>query len=106
MLSRRQRDLIAKQRADELGELDPIVEPKIKVRVGDYIEFLDHPEYSGPVKKISKDQWKLITIDNGTDNPYILNPIQLEDGLRSGRMVYRRKKDDKQKDPRSGNSKE
>ena len=86
VLSERQKDLIRRQKSseEELNEPD-FVKPITRVRVGDTIEFINEPEFTGTVYKISRDQWKMIYIDYGVDGHCkILSPSELNKMIRSG----------------------
>jgi hypothetical protein len=69
MLSNRQRKLVADQREDEFNSASDSFlgsgGSKFKINVGDRIDFIDDPEHSGVVTKISNDQWKNVSIDYG-----------------------------------------
>jgi hypothetical protein len=85
MLSNRQRALISKQREEE-ESTDSFVTPAVRVRIGDRIEFLDHPEFSGVVTRISQDQWKLISVYYGVSgHAKIVSPHELNILVTTGR---------------------
>lgn len=92
VLSARQKKLIRLQDADSAGELESFV-GKLKLRVGDLIEFVDSPEFNGKIYKISQDQWKMIHIDYGTPgHSKILSPSEFNTLLNSKKVIVKRKK--------------
>ena len=67
MLSPRQREQRALQDADIRGDIAGIFDNQklMGLKVGDNVEFLETPEFSGTIFKISKDQWQNVYIDHG-----------------------------------------
>lgn len=63
-----QKELISKQRENETNS-----RTKLPVKEGSIIEFIDNPEWNGKVRRITKDQWQTISVDNSQGKTKILN---------------------------------
>lgn len=63
-----QKDLMNKQREAEINS-----KTKLPIKEGSIVEFVDNSEWNGKVRRITKDFWQTISIDNDEGKSKIMN---------------------------------
>lgn len=76
-----QKELIQKQR-----EVETASKLKLPIKEGSIIEFIDNQEWNGRVRRITKDQWKTISIDNSDGKTKILNGEEFINLFNNGKI--------------------
>lgn len=81
-----QKELISKQRENETNS-----KTKLPIKEGAIIEFIDNPEWNGKVRRITKDQWQTISVDNSQGKTKILNGEEFIELYTYGKIVIIKK---------------
>lgn len=77
-----QKELINKQR-----EVETQSKRKLPIREGSLVEFVENPEWNGKVRRITKDQWQTISIDNEKGKTKILHGDEFLELYNNGKIV-------------------
>lgn len=77
-----QKELIEKQRAAETNS-----KTKLPIKEGSIVEFTDNSEWNGKVRRITKDQWQTISIDNEAGKTKIINGEEFLDLIHNNKII-------------------